>query len=166
MKTFTITDVELVASDLIATNGSTTTLDVKNELRNQGFFAEQAEVSAALAQLDFSFTHNGSFRIYTAKNLAPIKIQTPLYGTVKKTKNVFRSISFVQLPDLSYVYTKRNGTIITTVSLAEANYIASSHDGSTDSIFFRSGHSRNDMRLVFCKITGAKYKDSRVRKIS
>ena len=52
------------AKQLIADNGSTTTLDIKNVLRNQGYFATQNQVSAIMfnnyrsAGLEFSVAGN------------------------------------------------------------------------------------------------------------
>lgn len=44
MKKITLFYVQTVMDNLIITNGQTTTLDVKNSLRNMDFFAEQAQV--------------------------------------------------------------------------------------------------------------------------
>lgn len=56
------------AEALMARHGSTTTLEVKNGLRNQGFWALQADVSEALRALahtlGWTFTSNGRFRTY------------------------------------------------------------------------------------------------------
>jgi len=51
------------AKELIAKNGSTTTLDIKEELRNQGYFATQNQVSTSMftnaiaAGLDFTVVY-------------------------------------------------------------------------------------------------------------
>lgn len=60
MKNLTDQAVIDAAKQLIAQNGSTTTLDIKNELRDQGYFATQNQVSAMMfnnfqsAGLEFS----------------------------------------------------------------------------------------------------------------
>lgn len=58
-----------VTEALMLTHGTTTTLEVKNELREQGFFAVQAEVSALMEVIaeerHWKFWHNGRHRIYT-----------------------------------------------------------------------------------------------------
>jgi len=50
-------------------DGKTTTLDVKNHLRNRGFLAFQNEISALMEQLahedNWKCVHNGRFRIYS-----------------------------------------------------------------------------------------------------
>ncbi|WP_299456943.1 WGR domain-containing protein [uncultured Microscilla sp.] len=68
MKTLTKDAVKEAAEDLIEAFGTTTTLDVKNKLRQQGFQALQAEVStlmdAVTAEESWQFNHNGRYRVY------------------------------------------------------------------------------------------------------
>ena len=53
---------------LMRTHGATTTLEVKNMLRNQGFWALQREISVLMAGLaqheGWQFHDTGRFRIY------------------------------------------------------------------------------------------------------
>lgn len=60
--------VKAAAEELIRENGATTTLEVKNKLRNQGFIAYQAEVSRMLDETaqsqGWEFEVNGKFRVY------------------------------------------------------------------------------------------------------
>jgi predicted DNA-binding WGR domain protein len=69
MKTHTINDVREVLYSLIAQNQSTTTLDVKNELRRLGFQAFQDQVSqmvnTIVLQDNLSSRNNGKFNIYS-----------------------------------------------------------------------------------------------------
>jgi predicted DNA-binding WGR domain protein len=64
----TIEEVRAAAYDLMARNGSTTTLDVKNELRRLGFQAFQDQVSqmvSAIASHDqLSSRNNGRYNLY------------------------------------------------------------------------------------------------------
>ena len=68
MKTLTKEAVKGAAENLIETFGSTTTLDVKNKLRQTGFQAFQNEVStlmdAVTAEERWQFNHNGRYRVY------------------------------------------------------------------------------------------------------
>ncbi|MDW7692727.1 hypothetical protein R9C00_11665 [Flammeovirgaceae bacterium SG7u.111] len=68
MKTLTKDIVLNIAEGLMEINGNTTTLEVKNELRFQGYFAIQKDISFAMDalcyQYDWTFIFNGSFRIY------------------------------------------------------------------------------------------------------
>lgn len=60
--------VKKVAANLIAANGATTTLEVKNNLRSNHFIAYQSEVSSLLDEIamdeGWSFFWNGRFRVY------------------------------------------------------------------------------------------------------
>ena len=69
MKTHTIDDVREVIYALMAQNQSTTTLEVKNELRRLGFQAFQDQVSqmvnTIVLQDNLSSRNNGKFNIYS-----------------------------------------------------------------------------------------------------
>ena len=73
-------DIVRTFEKMINDTGSTTTLDVKKELRNQGFWVKQADVSKALdAALDdedgdkLSFYIDGNHRVYTlTDNVIPV----------------------------------------------------------------------------------------------
>ena len=67
-KTVTKEDIEAVAVSLMDKNGGTTTLDVKNELRTMGFWAEQNSVSQFMAHLcdekGWDFVVEDGHRVY------------------------------------------------------------------------------------------------------
>jgi len=67
-KTTTKNDVQVVAQTLIELNGETTTLEVKNELRANDFWATQQIVSTFMQDLKnegvIDWRHNGDYRIY------------------------------------------------------------------------------------------------------
>lgn len=65
----TYADVESTARKLIEKNGETTTLDVKNNLRDQGFFAVQSDISRFMDQVansvsEIEWNDTGGHRIY------------------------------------------------------------------------------------------------------
>ncbi len=66
----TIAAVYETAEALMALHGITTTLEVKNQLRNQGFWALQAQVSALMWQVaeqaGWRVFSNGRFRVYAS----------------------------------------------------------------------------------------------------
>ena len=68
--------VRLAATTLILAEGSTTTLDVKNHLRNRGYQAYQAEVSnwlfAVARQEKWAVNDNGHYRVYYFPNLTAL----------------------------------------------------------------------------------------------
>lgn len=61
--------VRMAATTLILAEGCTTTLCVKQFLRNRGYYAQQAEVSKWLftiaGQQGWSVNDNGLFRVYS-----------------------------------------------------------------------------------------------------
>lgn len=64
--------VQTAAETLMRQNGQTTTLEVKNALRNQGYFATQAAVSESMdelsTELPWEYDPTGPFRIYRLKD--------------------------------------------------------------------------------------------------
>jgi len=68
-------EIKLTAERLMSASGQTTTLDVKNHLRNRGFLAFQNEISALMTQIanesNWRHVHNGQFRIYSL----PLRVQ-------------------------------------------------------------------------------------------
>lgn len=66
---FTLNDLAEAAMDLIKTNGNTTSLDVKNELRKRGFTAYQEDVAINLHELaidiDLNIDTNGEYNVYS-----------------------------------------------------------------------------------------------------
>jgi hypothetical protein len=85
------------ARALVTLNGSTTTLDVKNALREQGFFAKQDQVSAYLNDIsindgDLSYVdNNGRYRVYTFTVPDPNTNVPSDYQNVKKTLADFKA---------------------------------------------------------------------------
>lgn len=73
-KNLTSSDVEKTVRELIRMNGSTTTLEVKNALRRDGFYATQTAVSTCMADMaannEINYNDNGSHRIYTMPVMA------------------------------------------------------------------------------------------------
>ena len=65
----TTTAVCEAAEALMQACGTTTPLEVKSRLRNQGYWARQADVSAFMRELaryrDWCYVSNGHHRVYT-----------------------------------------------------------------------------------------------------
>lgn len=85
MKTIDSTVVLATAMSLIDTNGSVTTLEVKNSLRSEGYWAKQPEVSKMLADVaqsaGWTFTDNGVHRTYV--NHPTVKATVPASHSTK-----------------------------------------------------------------------------------
>jgi len=69
MKNLTKVAVLIIAIDLMKDNGKTTTLEVKEALRAEGYFAKQAEVSALMYEIaqeeGWEVNENGNYREYS-----------------------------------------------------------------------------------------------------
>lgn len=66
-----------VANELFATHNTLTTLEVKEELRKRNYWVTQRTVSEALnnaaSSQDWSYYDNGTYRVYTSNNIAPVQ---------------------------------------------------------------------------------------------
>ena len=167
-KTLTKADVFDVASDLIEANGSTTTLDIKKELRNRGFFALQADVSDYMVQVcdeeDWSFTFNGVHRVYTEDSPS---IQTTQTSQIQNTGNSASSGLRAAMGGgnqntpahtaTGESHTTRSGKVITAFDDSSK---ASSGDWkaysvvSQDEYFFPGTYTRDDVRLAYRAFLG------------
>lgn len=169
-KVTTKADVFDVASDLIEQNGSTTTLDIKKEMRNRGFFALQADVSSLMIDIcdeeDWSFTFNGVHRVYSdapvAKSTNTAPQQTGNNSSALRNAAGQGQQSNV-IPQTQHAatgksHTKRSGKVIT--AFADASE-AKGGDWKAYSVidpaeyYFPSVYTRDDVRLAyraFCNI--------------
>lgn len=82
MKTVSRDDVRTVAAALIVLNGSTTTLDVKNALRNKGFWVKQEDIRNYMLDItsqdgDIQYKDTGlGYRSYHLKSAANLNQHT------------------------------------------------------------------------------------------
>lgn len=95
MKQLDYSAAEEVFDELLEENGETTSLDVKQRLRKNGYWAEQAETTQFVRQIafdkDLDWDFNGQYRTYfkesnsTKQNLVPASNTTAsIPGVVKK----------------------------------------------------------------------------------
>lgn len=168
MKNLTKSDVFDVATDLIEENGSTTTLDVKNELRARGFFAKQADVSEHMLAIadseNWNFTYTGVHRQYTASTaVLRGSAATPATLRAQSVQTQTRTIAPVG------TYTKRNGDKIVAIdkSLVEpGDFRVWSVTHDTELYFVGTvGYSRSDIRFAYAKLTGADFVDTRIKMV-
>lgn len=172
MKNLTKADVYDVALDLIEENGSTTTLNVKNELRNRNFYAKQADVSEFMIQIaddeNWLFTYNGVHRVYKIGSGNSTQSNTSLSNQLKNTgKQKSATNSFTKNGVSGLSYTKRDGTCVETIDKQDSE-TGDYRVWSTvvnDELYFSSskGYTRHDVRFAFAKITGSDFNDTRVK---
>lgn len=168
MKSLTSSDVLSVATELISKNGSTTTLEVKLELRNRGFYATQKEVSSTMDGLDLlgklSFTNNGVWRTYFMQNSAVASTVSSIYGNIKRIVKAKGSNKNIKVDAFSY--TKRDGTVIASVHHSDqtAHYAVSSTT-SSEQLYFPKKYTKDEIRQAYAKINGVHFHDTRVAKL-
>jgi hypothetical protein len=82
------TAVRNTADNLLTANNTVTTLEIKNQLRKTqpNFYWSQATVSALMDELQkegvYTYTDNGTFRVYSALTKVPVKITKAYSATV------------------------------------------------------------------------------------
>lgn len=78
-KTAGKTAVKQAAEHLMLTNGETTTLEVKNWLRQEGYTAYQADISRWMFKIakeqNWAFQSNGRHRVYRYQNEEELMVQ-------------------------------------------------------------------------------------------
>lgn len=141
-------DVLAVAADLINQNGSTTTKEVKEALRKNGFTARQVEVSSfmdELAKIDDELailSDNGTYRTYGA---IPSTLQ-PVFASASSTA------------------TQATGILTTPLNAAvKGCWEVNAAVRSSVVMYFDSNMTRDAVRQAYAKATGIKFADTRSR---
>jgi len=141
-----------VAKELILENGSTSTLEVKNQLRDNGVkehYAYQQNVSDLMNELnddnELSFTFNGgTYREYKLSNIPTINLT--LKAKIIKAKT--RKISII-----TQLQNPHTGC-----------WIAYDKDGIEHNIYFDENISRGKVRVAYKNLTGIHYNKSLCKK--
>lgn len=182
MLTLTRDVVGRIARALITLEGETTTLDVKNKLRELGFFAKQADVRNFMLDItsndgDIVYRDSGEgYRVYTFVVPFPdadddmdddVQNDLPSHITVKASD----IISGVMIPASPH-----NSTIITTKptipqgmlklhrDLVPADYEVTDRSGAYPRTYFRV--NRHQARSMWSQDTGMHYFHARTRKLT
>lgn len=166
-KTATLQDVISVAEEMMFNFNGTTTLEVKNELRNRGYWATQQEISQLLIQAykqqdwDFTEKQNGigmTYRVYTLKDTTTIP--TSVANMSAKTNS-----GKVVIGPMAYV--RRNGQTISALDKSEAeteDWEVSSVINN-DVLYFDASFSRDDVRNAYRGIVNVNKDTVRARRI-
>lgn len=89
-KTLTRDDIQDVFEELLATNGHTTSMEVKEELRKKGYWATQQVVGPALQELaaenEIDFSFNGRYREYQMNMVGSSGTLLPTPGPIPAPK--------------------------------------------------------------------------------
>lgn len=163
MKSLTIDDVKNVALDLISKNGSTTNLDIKNELRNQGFYATQTEISEIMdnehAGWGLTFSFNGMFRTYSTDNgqSSASSSNTSSFGGMNLPGSVSTSPA---APKVRIPVQETNSPVAGDWKVFDAG-------NPSNILYYLAGPSRNAVRYAFLSGSpvSVKYVDTRAVKV-
>ena len=152
---------------LIDANGETTTMEVKNRLRAEGFFAKQKEVSETMNDfvegMGLSYSDNGQYRTYsfgstTNKVLGFVmcddvddffaKMATGANTTPQATAPVVKAKTTTRLDE---VVTLRRGTVVLmTTTPKPGDYVV--RHGATIRYFRSNGINSNQAKSAFCAV--------------
>ena len=159
MKNLAKQDVKDAAVKLMQSNGSTTTLDVKNELRSQGFWATQNQVSDFMNDLhneesDWVFDNPNGFRVY--------RIDASGVSTNDNDTSQSQGAS----GEAAYVNAAGNK-----IEAVDSNQTKSDDwecytpMDATKIMFFPGTFSRDEVRCAFRFYTGLHFNDTRARRL-
>lgn len=143
MNPIKLVDVATVAIAMVQKQKSCTSLEVKQELRNKGFWAKQSEISGMLAEVaeeeGWDVNDNGMFKTYELPLVSPIaKVNTP--NPVATSANT--SIK------------KQTGPQWEVNSVTDKKVL-----------YFSLSYTRDQVRQMYAKTVGVKFVDTRSRKI-
>lgn len=190
-KTLTQDIVRDVANELISLNGSTTNLDVKNELRKRGYWAVQSDVSDFMQNIASSVgsgwdtSNNGKFNTYSEQstgvpsshsNSAPATPAAP--PTTRKRKPAVRgkvvpmiffrnlaSLNDVDVEGKQLIKDAINGQKLNTTNFISTQDIWVVYCPSTKDVgLFEPDFSSDDVRNAFRKEIQVKVQDTRARR--
>lgn len=189
-KTLTRDVVRDVAKDLLESNNTTTTLEIKQELRKQGYWAKQDDVSTHMDNIYFNenwtYTDNGGHRVYeelgrsgvlsTNNNLgystsngsmkststSSTPISTSSYRSSKKTPRTAPYGNPHVDPSGNY-YQMRDGRVISVASFANTgNWEVTGPGGK---FYFESIHNRDEVRNAYSRINRCRIQDTLAARI-
>lgn len=144
--TLQITDVERVATELLAKNGKTTNLEIKNQLRAEGFWAIQSAVAVSMYVITelngWHWVFNGTYRTYYKDlNSAEAAYLASTPGTIFETSWLGWLVPQVPAgtidPDSKVDVTQ----LISPVEVnrpEKGDWLVFAYDGSTTSIYVRA----------------------------
>ncbi len=149
--------VKFAALLLLDANESVTTLQVKDLLRELGYYATQEDVSIYMnntaSELPLDFTVNGSYRVYTLPTPSSVMdTQTNVPKTTQQSP-ISATIS----------YTRRDGRVIigsySPLTAEVGCWVVSSN--ATKPAYFDGSISRDDVRQAYAKSVGVDFQQVR-----
>ena len=170
-------DIEKAFTDLLAKNGQTTSLEVKEELRARGFWATQAQVGPAVQdladQLGVAWTFNGRYRTYT-QTATTVADPNDLADTDEdEEEDDGTGASVSSAPTASLTSKTRTPPAdpadrepVTNPTSGDWT-VYDVHNGPQASLAFQSKLTEPQAKYAYTlKVAGAQYKDVRAKRLS
>lgn len=181
-KTITLQDVQNVALSLMKKNGKTTNLEVKNELRQQGFFAEQSTVRSYMNQLaedlnwnqiivDNSIAPPHNAFEDNSLNINPHNLSAPLNQGATRTGYISGPFDIAVAPgnqtlnNLTRSYTRRDGQVVNTKLNAFSGDWKVYSISSNEELYFDGSFTRDQVRQAYSNLCQIDFVDTRSYKI-
>lgn len=163
-KTLTKDAVRDVARELLEANDKTTTLEIKEELRDLGYEAVQADVSAFMDEIHpeegWSFSTNGVYREYAEDSVSASSgnlgystsggSMRPIQHPPTPTKSTTPKIGAYGNPHSTSTYHQmRDGRKIETVSAATADDWKVTSTDKPTVLYFGALYTRDEVRNAY-----------------
>jgi len=164
--------VLLVTSLLIHTNGSTTSLEVKNLLRSLNYKATQSDVSEKMKNIadvinELSSTDSGEGYLIYKFNKDGMVVE----DVEEEEDDIVGSKELPHSTEYSNSYTNENHLVhdkfinsLNVVSNDDMNWVVNSTHSDTEYLVFNKNLSRDKVRYLFAKIYSIKKDDVRSRR--
>jgi hypothetical protein len=174
-KNLTKDDVKRVAEALIKINGTTTTKDVKDQLRAEGYFAKQGGVSEMMATIcdeetDWQYSFNGTYReyvidgVHTASGPSASQALATHVGATAQSINVPVTTSKSNANSVfGKSYTTKDGEQIDAIDKPSVgDWACRDANVIKDTLYFDGNVSKDRARYAYCKIAGVPHNDARI----
>ena len=176
-KSLTDDAVKDAAIALATRNGKTTTLEIKQELRNLGYFAVQEDVSAIMdneySNIGMNFVVSNGHRVYSFNNstssTSNTSTPTNLGGLSVSSLGVSNPASTTKGTGKPPVtkkrgkYSYKNITAINFTNVKKNDWIVSATTGIV--LYYEGAVPRYTVRYAYYKETGTPYKSVRARRV-
>lgn len=152
-----------VAEELMYNFKGTTTLEVKTELRNRGYWATQSEVSDLMViandQQNWGFsnktnTQGNAYRVYVLSDPTTIPASVSNVSSTSPSVNINASI-----------YTMRNGTSINSIAAPVIGDWKVSSVVKNNEMYFPGNYTRAQVRNAYRGVYGVAIQDTRSKRI-
>lgn len=162
MKNLSKVEVLAIAAQIITNNGEATTLEIKNEARNQGYWAKQAQISGLVSELVSEDQlavkgDNGIHRFY--------EIGVAYVGTAQNTTPA--PVAKPTTPQHTVSHQDGSKTIVKalTQNLVKNGDWEVSSTESTETLYFLGDLTRDEARGAYRTITGVSFTSTRSKRV-